>query len=139
MQSDERLRAMGMLQTGRSQCEIANTFSVSKSVISRLRNRYQQTQDVDDRHRSGRPRATTKYRIDSSVTRLYKIDLKRQIKCLQTFIRLLVSELRVRRLEIVFMQPIRNRLHAAHVYARRSWVVPTLTNCHTAHRREWCR
>ena len=52
------------------------------------------------------PGQRQEYSIDSSVTRLYKIDLRRKIKMLQTFIRLLVSELWVRWLEIVFMQPI---------------------------------
>ena len=54
----ERLRAIVMLQTGRSQRGVANTFSVSKSLISRLWKRYQQTQSVEDRPRSRRPRAT---------------------------------------------------------------------------------
>ena len=49
------------------------------------------------------PGQRQEYRIDSSVTRLYKIDLKWQIELLQTFIRLLVSELWVRWLELVFM------------------------------------
>ena len=35
---------------------VPNTISVSRSVISRLWNRNQQTQNVDDRPRSGRPR-----------------------------------------------------------------------------------
>ena len=33
VQRDERLRAIGMLQTGRSQDEVANIFNISKSVI----------------------------------------------------------------------------------------------------------
>ena len=82
-----------------------NTFNVLKSVISRLWNRYQQTLNFDDRPHSGRPRATTDHRIDSSESRLYEIDLKRQIKLLQTFIKLLVSELRVRQVEIMLDGP----------------------------------
>ena len=39
-------RAIGMLQTGSSQREVASTFTVSHSVISRLWNRYQQTQNA---------------------------------------------------------------------------------------------
>ena len=45
-------------------------------------------------------------RSTGSITWLYEIDFKRQIKLLQTFITLLVSDLRVRRLDIVSMQPI---------------------------------
>ena len=95
-----------MLQTARSQYAVANTVNISKSGISRLWNRYQQTQNIltidSVQVVSGQRQ---EYRIDSSVTRLYEIDLKRQIKLLQTFIRLLVSEVRVRRVEIVFMRP----------------------------------
>ena len=58
MQCAEPLRAIVMLQTGRSHREVANTFNVSKSEISRLWNRYQQIQNVDDRPHSGRPRTT---------------------------------------------------------------------------------
>ena len=52
------------------------------------------------------PGQRQEYRIDSSLTRLYEIDHKRQIKLLQTFIKQLVSELLVRGLQIVFIQPI---------------------------------
>ena len=40
------------------------------------------------------PGQRQEYRIDSSIIRLYEIDLKRQIKLSQTFNRLLVFELR---------------------------------------------
>ena len=55
LQHDERLRAIGMLQMGSTQQAVVNMLNVSQSVISRLRNRHQQTHNVDDRPPSGRP------------------------------------------------------------------------------------
>ena len=127
IEGDEHVRAIGMLEEGRCQREVANSFNVSKSEISRLWNRYQQTKNVDDGPHLGRSRAMQEYRIDSFVTRLYEIDHKRQIMFLQTFIKLLVSEIRIRGLEIVFLQPVF------------MFDGPILTNRHTAHRREWYR
>ena len=101
--------------------------TVSKSVISRLWNKPKMltTDPVQVV-----PEQSQEYRIDSSVTSLYEIDLKRQIKLLQTFIRLHVSS---------SGQTMRNRRHAAHLHARRPRVAPTLTNRHIAHGRGRCR
>ena len=59
LQNDECLRAIGMLQMGSTHQAVANMLRVSQSVICRLWNRHQQTQNVRDRPRSGRPRVTT--------------------------------------------------------------------------------
>ena len=60
---NEGLRALGMLQVGTTQTVVwhrpARTMNVSQSVISRLWSRYRATHSVNDRRRSGRPRATT--------------------------------------------------------------------------------
>ena len=53
MQRGGRLRAVGT-----SERDVANTFSISKLVNTRLWNR-SQAQTVDDRPRSGLPRVTT--------------------------------------------------------------------------------
>ena len=45
---NERWRAIGMLQNGSIQVNVARQFNVSQSVISRLRNRNQQTETVTD-------------------------------------------------------------------------------------------
>ena len=128
---DERLRAIGMLQTGTSQREVANTFNVSKSVISRLWNRYQQTQNVDDRPRSGRPRSTTRAQdrfIRNQVLRNRTQTANQVAANLNQATGVRVSG-----------QTIRNRLHAAHLNARRPRVVPPLTARHMDQRRQWCR
>jgi transposase len=51
--------AIGRLQAGESQNEVARTLNVNQSTISRLRNRFQQTGSTNERQRSGRPRITT--------------------------------------------------------------------------------
>ena len=48
-----------MLQDGSIQLNVARQFNVSQSVISRLWNHYQQTGNVTDLPRGGRPRSTT--------------------------------------------------------------------------------
>ena len=57
--NDERLRAIGMLEAGMRQVEVARRLGVSQSVISRLRTRLAQTNSTLDRRRSGRPRSTS--------------------------------------------------------------------------------
>ena len=51
--------AIGRLQAGESQNEVARTLNVNQSTISRLWNRFQQTASTNDRQRSGRPHITT--------------------------------------------------------------------------------
>ena len=56
---EEASRAIGLLQSGLSQRQVGERFNVSHSVISRLLARFQQTNSVKQRQKSGRPRKTT--------------------------------------------------------------------------------
>ena len=51
--------AIGRLQAGNSQNEVARILNVNQSTMSRLWNRFQQIYSTNDRHRNGRPRITT--------------------------------------------------------------------------------
>ena len=51
--------AIGHLQAGESQNEVAQTLNVNQSTTSRLWKRFQQTGSTNDRQRSGRPRIAT--------------------------------------------------------------------------------
>ena len=51
--------AIGRLQAGESQNEVARTLNVNHSTISRLWSRFQQTGSTNNRQRSGRPRIIT--------------------------------------------------------------------------------
>ena len=59
MAFEQRERAIGMLTAGMSARDVARHFQRHESTISRLLNRFQQTGNVADRPRSGRPRKTT--------------------------------------------------------------------------------
>jgi transposase len=56
---EEASRAIGFLQTGLSQRQVGAQFNVSHTVIGRLWTRYQQTNSVQRRPKSGRPKSTT--------------------------------------------------------------------------------
>jgi len=51
--------AIGRLQAGESQNEVARTLNVNQSTFSRLWNRFQQIGSTNDRQKSGRPRIAT--------------------------------------------------------------------------------
>jgi transposase len=51
--------ALGMLEWGRSQRQVAATFNVSKSVISGIFSRFQTSGSVNRRHNGGSERVTT--------------------------------------------------------------------------------
>ena len=55
----------------KSLAEVADIFNVSKQQVERICKHYQETGDVHDRPRSGRPRKTTA-RDDSLLVRLSK-------------------------------------------------------------------
>ena len=59
MTFEQRERAIGMLTAGMSARDVARHSQRHESTISRLMNRFQQTGNVADRPRLGRPRKTT--------------------------------------------------------------------------------
>ena len=54
-----RENAIGHLQAGQRQADVAHALNVSQSTISRLWNRFRQSGSTADAPRSGRPRVTT--------------------------------------------------------------------------------
>ena len=67
MTFEQRERAIGMLTAGMLARDVARHFQRHKSTISRLLNRFQQSGNVTDRPRSGRPRKTMTWE-DSFLT-----------------------------------------------------------------------
>ena len=59
MSFEQRKRATGMLTAGMSAKDVVRHFQRHEFTISRLLNRFQQTGNVADRPRSGKPRKTT--------------------------------------------------------------------------------
>ena len=58
MTFEQHERAISMLTTGMSQRDVARHFQCQESTVSQLLNRFQQTGNVADRPRSGRPHKT---------------------------------------------------------------------------------
>ena len=59
MTFEQRVRAICMLNSGMSAGDLARHFQRHESTISRLLNRFQQTGNIADRPRSGRPHKST--------------------------------------------------------------------------------
>lgn len=125
----ERNRAVGMVQAGMHQNEVANRFGVSRLTISRLMSRLMATGSTNDRPRSGRPRETTA-RQDRQI-RLGHLRNR--------FIPATVTANRIvgRRNYRISAQTVRNRLREAGLRSRRPVVGPMLTQRHRTARLRW--
>jgi len=55
----EKARAIGQIEAGVPQKDVAALFGVSPGTISKWKAKFQETGDVKDRPRSGRPKKTT--------------------------------------------------------------------------------
>ena len=119
MTFEQRERAIAMLTSGMSARDVARHFQRHESTIRRLLNRFQQTGNVADRPRSGRPRKTTP-REDSSLTTLSR---RNRFLCSRKLGRLLRNVTDTR----VYYKTVRNRLHAARLKAWRPYVGIPLT------------
>ena len=128
---DQQYLAIAMLQTGRSQTEVATEFRVSQSVISRLQQRHRETGRVTERHRSGRPLATSHADDGYIVNNALRNQMMN------------ATQLQARSREVrgtqVSRQTIGNRLHQRGLRARRPARVPDHTTRHRCHRLAWAR
>ena len=68
----ERLRAIGMLETGMPQNVVARRFGVHRNTIQSLWRHYQQNGNIRDRPCSGRPRVTSR-RQDNNIPLVHLI------------------------------------------------------------------
>ena len=127
---DVRNRAVGMLQAGMTQINVARRIGVSPSVIHRLISRFTQTNSTADRPRTGRPRCTTPAQDCYLRTCALR---SRVISGAQLRARLLQTGTRVS------IQTVRKRLHSAGLRARRPYVGVVLTPRHRQARLAWVR
>ena len=131
LSSNERARALWMLQSGLSTRRVSAIFGVAYSTMSMLMIRFNATNSVNDRRRSGRPRATT-HRQDNLIRTLTLRDRTITARARQ-------GQLRTAAGVTVSDKTIRNRLHAAGLRARRPVVRIPLKQRHRIHRLDWCR
>ena len=124
-------RAIGRIEGGHTQRQVANWLKVSPSVISRLWKRFETTGDVAEGHKTGRPRITT-----SNQDRFMKILARRDKKIAA---RRVVCELQTATGVRISAQTVRNRLHSVGLYARRPIRCVPLSLTHRAVRRSWCQ
>ena len=119
MTFEQRERAIGMLTAGMSARDVARHFQRHELTISRLMNRFQQTGNVTDRPRSGRPRKTMP-REDRFLTTLSR---RNRFLSSRKLGRLLRNATGTR----VCDRTVRNRLHAARLKACSPYVGIPLT------------
>ena len=67
LNQNRRSQALTMLACGHNVSNVSRAFGCHRNTIIRLRQRFQQTGGVADRHRPGRPRVTN-YRTDRFIT-----------------------------------------------------------------------
>lgn len=127
---DEMLRAVGMLEGGCAQTQVATAFATSKSVICRLWRRYQETGDVAERHTG--PRRVTTPAQDRNII----IEARRHP---ETTAREIVSHLPNLDGVTVSDQTVRNRLREAGLHSRRPITVPALRRGNRDRRLQWAQ
>ncbi|GFX56101.1 transposable element Tcb2 transposase [Trichonephila clavipes] len=125
----EAWRVVGSIEGCQTQAEVAQAIGVSQSVISRIWNRFLETESAGRRPGQGRRRATT-----PNEDRLLVLTARRHRNMNAT---LLQQHLRSATGTTVSTQTVRNRLHGVGLYARRPLVCVRLTLWHRRDRREW--
>ena len=130
----DRVRALGQLQAGQSSRRVAIAFNTSLQSINRVRQRYAASGDVKDLPRSGRPRATNpaKDRLITNTT------LRNSFTNAPTMTRWIRHQQDAGGIP-VFVQTIRNWLHAAGLKSRVPAKKPCLSQRHRAARLQFAR
>jgi transposase len=129
--TEQRLRAVGMLQAGMTTRAVAAAMNCNQSTIARLQHRFQQNGRVQDNPGRGRPRVTTA-RQDRQIQLAHLRDRFRPAT--QT-----AHLIPGRHAPRISSSTVRRRLHEAHLRARRPYVGPVLTPRHRRNRLQWCR
>ncbi len=124
-------RAIGMLQGGVQQLEIARLFNCSRQTVANLARRFRQTGDVVDLPRSGRPRVTTRrqdvyIRVQHTRNRFLAAT-----RTAQTTIG--------RHNRAISGKTVRRRLKEVGLKARRPYKGAILTARHRQERLQWAR
>ncbi|GFX44377.1 transposable element Tcb2 transposase [Trichonephila clavipes] len=122
-------RVISKLESGQTQRSVADAVGVTRSVVARLWNRFQETGNVRRQPGAGRPRATT-----STDDRYIQLTARRNRSENATQLQRQLLLATGRRLS---SQTVRNRLHEGGLYARRPMVCIPLTPRHHAARRRW--
>lgn len=131
LSTENRSRALGMLDAGRSMRNVARFFNVSLSTIVRLRRRFVATGSVRDMPRSGRPEVLTP--ADNRFVHLSS--LRNRFRPATS----IANELNRMNNTNVTPQTVRNRLRSQGMNARRPSIQIPLTPQHRRARSQWAR
>ena len=129
LSENDRWRALGMLQAGTTQREVARQFNVHRNTVWNLWHRHQQTNQVRDRPRSGQPPVTTR-RQDNWI---------RQVHLRNRFQPASTTAATIPGLRRISAQTVRRRLRRFGIVARRPARRPILTFQHRQRRLLWAR
>lgn len=130
MRQQNRDRALGMLEAGRSTRQVAAALNVNQSTVHRLQQRYAATGSSADRHRPGRPRVTTQnqdhYIRVQHLRNRFRTATATASETIGTHGRQLSA------------RTVRNRLRVEGIRPRRPFVGAILTRRHRDARLQWC-
>lgn len=129
--TEQRARAVGMLEAGVNQREVARRMGCSQVTICKLRARFDETGSVKDRPRSGRPAVTT-----PNQDRHIVLQHLRDRFCPATKT---AAETPGRHNRRISVSTVRRRLHSRGLTARRPCKGPILSPVSRRRRLEWCR
>ena len=127
----ERNQAVGMLQAGQSKRQVARHFHCSPSTVSRLWQRYVETDSVDDRPRPGREKVKTPEQDQYIVTQHLRDRFR---TATQT-----AAETPGIRQPRISASTVRRRLHQVNLSARSPAIVTLLTPLRQPNRLNWAR
>lgn len=123
-------RAVGLLEGGMRQVDVARQLGVTQSVISRLYSRYREHGDVSERHR-GRERATTR-RQD----RFLQLNARRRRNITAPELQIMLQETHHVQ---VSSETVRRRLREVNLNSRRPLRVPVINRANRRARRLWAQ
>ncbi|UYV84314.1 hypothetical protein LAZ67_X001824 [Cordylochernes scorpioides] len=127
---DLKWRAVGRMEAGQSQVEVAKWLNVNKSVVSKIWKQFIETGTIKRKEGSGRKGKTA-----TSEDRYLVVTAKRHRE--MTAIQL-SNELSSATGTRISRQTVYRRLHEGALYARRPMVCIPLTSAHRRARLNWC-
>ncbi|UYV83336.1 hypothetical protein LAZ67_23000615 [Cordylochernes scorpioides] len=131
LSQEKKRQAIGRMEAGQSQAEVARWLGVTRSVVSKLWKKFQTTANVARTAEQGRPRVTT-----LNQDRYLSLLVRRNRRMTASQLR---SDLNAAKGVLVSTDTIRRRLHKKGLYARRPIICVPLTPPKKRARKLWCR